>query len=79
MSDTHSSATRDRHISEILLSKDDSFDTSDNVFGDRFPINTGFGIVAYRLAGMASYAQLAEPDFNCARYFLVFGGLVISQ
>jgi hypothetical protein len=79
LSDTHSSATRDRHISEIVLSKDDPFNTSDNVFGDRFPINTGFDIVTYRLAGMAPNTQLAELDFNCARYFLVFGGLVISQ
>lgn len=74
MSDTPRSATRDRHIYEILLSQDDAFDTSDNVFDDRFPINPGFGIVAYRLAGMASHTQLAEPDINCARYFMVFGG-----
>jgi hypothetical protein len=79
LSDTHCSATHDRSISEILLTKDDAFDTSDNVFGDRFPINPGFDIVTYRLAGMASNTQLAEPDLNFARYFLVFGGLVISQ
>jgi hypothetical protein len=55
LSDTHSSATRHRHIPEILLSKNDPFDTSDNIFGDWFPINTGFGIVTHRLVGMASH------------------------
>jgi hypothetical protein len=79
LSDTHCSATRDQHIYEILLSRDDAFDTSDNIFGDRFPINPGFGTVTYRLAGMAPNTELAEPDFNCAGYFLVFGGLVITQ
>jgi hypothetical protein len=79
LSDTHCSATRDRHTSEIIRSKHDAFDTFDNVFGDRFPIHTGFGIVAYRLAEMAANTQLAEPDLYFARYFLVFGGLVISQ
>jgi hypothetical protein len=61
-------------VYENLLSRDDAFDTFDNVFGDRFPIDPGFGIVAYRLAGMAPNTQLAEHDFNFVRYFLVFGG-----
>lgn len=79
MSDTHSSATGDRHLTEILLSNEDAFDTYDTVFGDRFPINTGFGIVTYKLVRMAPPPGLAEPGLNFARYFLVFGGLVISQ
>lgn len=79
LSDTHCSATHDRHISEILRSQHDAFDTFNNVFGDRFLMHTGFDIVTYRLARMAPYTKLAEPDINCARYFLVFGGLVISQ
>jgi len=59
--------------------KNDAFDTSDLAVVARFPIHTGFGIVTYKLVRMAPPPGLAEPDLNFARYFLVFGGLVLTQ
>jgi hypothetical protein len=77
--DTHSFATGDRRCSEIVRRKDDAFDTSDLAVVARFPIHTGFGIVTYKLVRMAPPPGLAEPYLNFPRYFLVFGGLVLSQ
>ncbi|MEG4345472.1 hypothetical protein QUB70_19675 [Microcoleus sp. A003_D6] len=50
---TPSSATRGRLVSEIIRCLDDRFDTSCLAVGDRFPIDTGFGIVTYGSIGLA--------------------------
>jgi hypothetical protein len=50
---TRISATGDRLISEIIRCQDDKFDTPSLAVGDRFPIDTGFGIVTYRSRRLA--------------------------
>ncbi|WP_333203580.1 hypothetical protein [Microcoleus sp. B5-D4] len=50
---TRISATGDRLISEIVRCQDDKFDTSSLAVGDRFPIDTGLGIVTYRSIWLA--------------------------
>lgn len=79
LSDTDSIATRHGRSSEIIRRENGAFDTSDIAVGDRFPINTGFGIVTCKLVCMAPPTGLAEPDLTVTRYFLVLGGLVISR
>ena len=50
---TRISATGDRLITEIVRCPDDKFDTPSLAGGDRFPIDTGFGIVTYRSRRLA--------------------------
>ncbi|WP_445246010.1 hypothetical protein [Microcoleus sp. OTE_8_concoct_300] len=50
---TRISATGYRLLSEIVRCLDDKFDTSSVAVGDRFPIDTGFGIVTYRSRRLA--------------------------
>jgi hypothetical protein len=41
--------------------------------GDRFLIDTGFGIVTDEYMRLALLPELAEPDLDFAGYFLVLG------
>lgn len=50
------SATRPRLISEILRCQDAQFDNAGFAVGARFPIDTGFGIVAYESIRLALHA-----------------------
>jgi hypothetical protein len=70
---TPSSATGTRLISEIVRCQDAQFDTAGLGVGDRFLIDTGFGIVTDEYMRLALLPELAEPDLDFAGYFLVLG------